>query len=872
MSLAPGSRFGAFEITGLIGVGGMGEVYRARDPQLGREVAIKILPERHRLNAEAQRRFEREARLLAALNHPNIATLHRLETVHDAQGLVMELVAGEGLDERIARAPRGRGLPLDDTLQIAVQIAAALEAAHEGGVVHRDLKPANIKIRPDGTVKVLDFGIAKAFAEDAAGHAGATITGMAEGVLGTPAYMSPEQAVGGTADRRADIWAFGCVLYEMLGGSRPFEGDTISQVLARVLEREPDWSRLPASVPARVLAVLHQCLEKDVRKRRRDAGDLRLELEQGAVEPPLPRAATARSDRARSWVVGSLAAAVVAAISFAYVLSSAREEPAPAPEMRLQIATPPTLAPEQFALSPDARYIVFVALESLSSTQQRLYLRALDSTEAHPIPGTDGARDPFWSPDGHSIGFYAAETLYRIDLDGGRPQALARAPSGAGGAWGADGTILFNPDTLTPLFGVAASGGGATAVTQLLEEPHQKTHRYAHFLPDGRHFVFSAEGQPTVSGIYLGSLDGGIPKRLVAADGIAVPFGRDRMMFVQDGALIVRKLDAQQGAFVGESVTLASASGPDEAGIAGFSASANGVLAYRARSVAQGDATTWFDATGKILQMDRPLNGPALSPDNRFLAYDDTDLDGNRDVWIRDLARGGDIRFTTEPRVDGYPIWSPDGEQLIFESDRNGNFDLWIAPVNRLGEQQLFVGTPDQEIPIDWSANGYVLYRRSDSTYSSSDLLAVRAAGSDRTPIVVAGTPFEERMGAFSPDGHWVVYDTNRSGRYEVIVQAFPKPNEQFPISTAGGMAPLWSADGTEIYFTGRGGEMMVARVTTTPTTFAAEKPVQLFPALVIAQAFNQQYAVTGDRRFVVHSTQVDEKPLPITVVLNWKP
>ncbi|HEY5569177.1 MAG TPA: protein kinase [Gammaproteobacteria bacterium] len=871
MTFAPRTPFGSsYEIVELIGVGGMGEVYRARDRHLGRDVALKILPEANRLDPEALRRVDREARLLASLNHPNIATLHGLETVGDTQALVMELVEGETLDQRIARAPRGRGLTLEDTLEIAKQIAAALDAAHERGVMHRDLKPANIKLRADGTVKVLDFGIAKALSTDASEHRGDTVTGAAAAPVGTPSYMSPEQASGGAVDRRTDIWAFGCVLYEMLTGQRAFEGETNSQILARVIEREPDWSRLPADVPAQIHVLLGQCLEKDARRRRRDAGDLRLDLERATAEPGTERVATSGGlGSARLWIAGTAVAALAALAALAIpAVRHLLETPGPA--MRLEISTPPTVVPQHFALSPDGRHIVFVASESSSDPLQHLYLRALDSSEARPIAGTDGARYPFWSPDSRSIGFFASEMLYRIDVAGGAPVPLAPAPNPLGGSWSANGTILFSPTSVSPLFSVPESGGEHVEATEL-DSPHQKNHRLPSFLPDGRRFLFYTEGEPEVSGIYLGSLDGGAPKRLAAADSAAVSLAPDRVVFVQEGTLVARRLDAARGELTGEPATLASSISADPTGSFGFSASATGVLAYRASGSPLGQLT-WFDDTGNVLEVVGRMNGPDLSPDERYVAYD-TVTDGNRDVWIMDLRRGGTTRFTTDPAADGYPVWSPNGEQLVFESQRNGTFDLFIAPFSRVGEERLLLGTSDNEIPIDWSGDGlYLLYRNSDADYGSSDLRALPVSGEDRMPVVVANTPFEERMGAFSPDGRWVAYDTDRSGRFEIIVQAFPGPNEEFHVSTDGGVAPQWSADGGEIYFISPDRTMMAVRVATTAAKFEAEKPVPLFATRIGLQAFNQQYAVARDKRFLINNLQADDPPRPITVLLNWKP
>ncbi len=777
----------------------------------------------------------------------------------------MELVGGETVEEKIARSTRGRGLPFDEVLEIAQQIAVALDAAHQRGVVHRDLKPANIKVRPDGTVKVLDFGIAKALSANTEETAGDTLTRIDGALIGTPSYMSPEQASGADIDRRTDIWAFGCVLFEMLTGQRAFEGDTDSRILARVIEREPDWAQLSPEVPARMRALLRQCLEKDPRKRRRDAGDLQLDLELVGTEPATePPGSDARRGGGMRLLLASFAILALFAASAALYL---RETPAP--EMRLQLLTPPTLLPQHFALSPDGQYIAFVAGEGAGGRVPRLYLRPLDSTDAQEIAGTDGALYPFWSPDSNSIGFFASETLYRVDVSGGPPQPLAPAPNPQGGTWGADGTILFTPQTVSPLLSVPASGGDYVEATTL-DSPYQQNHRFPSFLPDGRRFLFYAEGESEEWGIYLGSLDGGAPRRLTASASAGVPVSPGHVVFVQEGQLVARPLDAERGVLTGEPVVLASGVNPAGGGFFGFSASSTGLLAYRAAGPPR-VRSTWFDREGNVLEIGEPMNGPEVSPDDRYVAYDMT-IDGNRDVWIQDLQRGGATRYTTHLAVDGYPIWSPDGQQLVLESTRNGTFDLFIGPASRPGEEQLLIGTSDNEIPVAWSGDGrYVLYRKTDDDYRASDLLAVSVLG-DQEPVVVAGTPFEERMGAFSPDGRWVAYDTDRSGRFEIVVQSFPEPSEIFPVSTDGGTGPLWSADGSEIYFASPNGELMAARVTMTATSFDAEQPIALFATLILPQTFNQQYAVARDGRFLVNELQIGDAGAPITLLLNWRP
>jgi serine/threonine protein kinase/Tol biopolymer transport system component len=874
MTLAHGSQFGSYQISALIGVGGMGEVYRARDPELEREVALKILPQAGRPDAEAIQRFEREARLLASLNHPNVATLHGLEHDGDAQALVMEFVDGPTVEELIARSPGGRGIALPDALDIAEQIARALDAAHEKGIVHRDLKPANIKVRADGTVKVLDFGIAKALATDARPGDGQQLTQVQGGPIGTPSYMSPEQASGGEVDRRTDIWAFGCVLFEMLCGQRVFDGDTNSRIIARVIERDPDWSGLPAGLPRGVRSLLEQCLEKDPRRRRRDARDLLLELERARLEPSEERRST--RGRSRAWAFWLAGGTSVLAVALAIALVF--KPPQAKPPWHMQIATPATFSPQHFALSPDGRFIVFAALDP-SDGIHRLYLRDLeaDPRTAAPIRGTDGARFPFWSPDSSAVGFFAARTLYRIDvLTGGQPQPLAPAFAPRGGTWNKDGTILFTPDTVTPLLQVAAAGGDTSGVVPQLAG--QANQRFPDFLPDNRRFLFYAAGESDVSGIYLGSLDGGEPRRLVAADSAAFFVEPDRVVYVQDGALVARRLDLDRGQLTGEQQILASAIEPDEGRFFGFSASSTGMLAYRVGGASE-TRGTWLNGAGEVTAVEDSLmlNGPAFSPDGRYLAYDNT-VGSNRDVWIRDLERGGERRITTHPMTDGYPIWSRDGETLIFESNRDGTFDLWNGEIDRPGQEtHLYGGEDFQEIPLDWSDDdAFVLFSRSDIDYSASDLMALPMSGEDRTPIVIADEMYEERHGSFSPAARWVAYDTNRSGRSEIVVQAFPEPDRKYFLSQNGGESPLWSDDGTEIYFIAPDRTIMVAGVQITESGFEFETPKPWLVTHVRSNPFNQPYAVmadreTGEKRIVIDDILVDENPAPITLILNWQ-
>jgi len=752
VSLTPGSRIGPYEIGAQIGVGGMGEVYRATDTNLSRHVAIKVLPASMATDADRLARFDREAKTLAALNHPNIAAVYGLERSDRLTALVMELVEGPTLAERIAEGP----IPLDEALAIAKQVAEALEAAHEQGIIHRDLKPANVKLRSDGRVKVLDFGLAKVLEPSRASSPGAsmspTITtpAMTEAgmILGTAAYMSPEQARGKVVDARADVWAFGCVLYEMLTGQRAFVGEDVNDMLAAVLRSEPDWELLPPSVPLRIKDLLRCCLEKDVKNRRRDVRDLRIEIEQvlkGTQErPPVPADQPPRIGRL-AWIVLAVAlAAAAGTLALAWAFRPTSE----APEMRVQINTPGTALPMHFALSPNGRYLVFVAGED---RPERLWLRPLDVVEAQPMPQTEGAQFPFWSADSRSIGFFASGKLYRIDIKGGPPQALADAPNPRGGTWNADGVIVFAPLPGGPLMRTAASGADPEAVTMLV--PGQVGHRFPQFLPDGRRFLFNALGDAEREGIYLGALDGGDPKRLTTSDTVGRYLEPSRMAYERAGTLVARRLDLDREALTGDPETLATPIGVDPSSTPGFSVSSQGHVAYRA-SAADRRQLAWYDRSGKVLAMisepdANDLRDPELAPEGRRVAVDRT-VQGNRDIWLMNLERSGRISFTFDGAVDAGPVWSPDGTKIAFLSARKGKSDLYVRPSNGATTEELLLETPNDKWTQDWSRDGrYLLYREQDPE-TGFDLKALTMTGGERTSIAVANTRFEERYGQFS--------------------------------------------------------------------------------------------------------------------------
>ena len=854
-----------------------------------------MLPEAFAHDADRLARFTREAKTLAALNHPHIAGIYGLEESGGITALVMELVEGEDLSQRISRG----AIPLDEALPVAKQIAEALEAAHEQGLIHRDLKPANIKVRADGTVKVLDFGLAKALdAQASSGAAEAmnspTITSpamtQAGMILGTAAYMAPEQAKGKTVGKRADIWAFGAVLFEMLTGQRAFPGEDLTDTLAAVVKLEPKWDAVSADVPARVRQVLRVCLQKDPRQRAQAIGDVRLALD-GAFETAAPQTAatTASASRERRPLIAALAVAVLGLIALAVpAVRYLRQTPPPAPpETRTEVVTPATDRPTSFALSPDGRQIVFVAADDGPS---RLWLRPLETTTAQPLAGTEGATYPFWSPDSRAVAFFANGQLKRIDLNGGTPQTLAPASGNPrGGSWNADGVILFAPSTAGPLVRVPATGGAPVAVTTL---DQQRRHRFPSFLPDGRHFLFYALGTPDTAGTYLGTLDAPDTHRLTAADAAGVYWASPSvpedgwLLSVRAGTLVAQRLDLDQAALTGDPVTLADAVAVDpSASAAAVSVSASGLVAYRS-SAGSRRQLTWVDRSGLALGPlgapgENDLFTPSVSPDGQRVAVTRR-VQGNTDLWLLDGARTS--RFTFDAAPDRFPLWSPDGTRIAFDSNRMGPRDLYMKAADGAGVEEVLVASPQSKVASDWSADGRFLVYSSVDPQTNVDLWVLPLEG-DRTPWVFLKTPFEERQGTFSPDGRWVAYSSNESGRDEIHIRPFAGPaasgasasqvGGQWQVSTAGGTYPRWRADGRELYYLAPTGAMMAAPVTVTGATLAPGAPVALFPTRVVGggtdTSLGRNYDVTRDGRFLIN-TELDQTAAPITLILNWNP
>ena len=898
-TLKNGATLGPYSILALIGAGGMGEVYRARDSKLGREVAIKVLPAAFARDPERLARFQREAKFLASLNHPNIAAIYGLEDSGNTRALIMELVEGATLADRIKPGP----IPIDEALAIARQICEALEYAHERGVVHRDLKPANIKIAPEDSVKVLDFGLAKAVR----GEAGAisagdspTLTEMATraGVLlGTAAYMSPEQVKGKPVDRRADIWAFGCVLYEMLTGKKAFPADTVTETLAAVLKNEPDWSQLPSSTPIDVRVLLQRCLQKDARQRLRDIGDARVSLDEvlsGAAESAesstVPQAFRPLWRRASPWAAGVLA--VVAAGLAGWNLKP-RPAQASLGVVRFQIPLlqKANMTAGIFALSPDGHQLAFPAVGDEGVA--RIWVRPLDSLDVLPLAGTEGVMAvPFWSPDSRFIVFASGGKLKKIAVSGGPPEAICDWPYlMTGGSWSRDGVIIFGGIN-GGLMRVPAAGGEAVPLTQAAADQLgiANHHSGPTFLPDGRHFIYFRWGPVDTAGVYLGSLDARPNEqssvRLLAtvSKPIYVPSlgpraGKGNILFVQDRLLKAQAFDEHRLQLAGEPIPIA-----DNIGVsfqqASFSASADGVLVYQVRS-GEARQLEWLDRQGKPLGVvGEPANAfyqAELSPGGtRGAVICGFALNQPIALWLLDFARGTSQRFTLGSSSAASPVWSSDGSRIAFYSTRTGNSGIYQQSASGATAEELLLKSDNPAYPASWSRDGrFLLYTVVDPKTKGD--LWVLPLGGDRKPFPFLRTEFNEEGGRLSPDGHWVVYASDESGRSEIYVRPFsPDANPsgiegKWLISSNGGVLPRWRGDGKELYYLVPDGTLMSVEAHTSPG-FRADVPKPLFRVPLRSVSFDSAaWDVTEDGKRFLFPSLTPSQQAPLTVVLNWQ-
>jgi Tol biopolymer transport system component len=886
MTIAAGTRLGSYEVVAQIGAGGMGEVYRARDTKLGRDVAIKVLPVNFVNDPERLSRFQREARMLAALNHANIATIYGLEQYDGGTCLVMELVSGETLAERVKAGPLG----IEEALKIAVQIAEALEAAHEKSIIHRDLKPANVKVTPEGKVKVLDFGLAKAYAGDTEAFdpansptisAAATMHGA---ILGTAAYMSPEQARGKSVDKRTDIWAFGCVLYELLNGKQAFAGEDITEILAAVVKTEPDWNRLPPTTPAAVRMLLKRCLQKDRNLRLRDAGDARIEIHEALSAPPslgANIAAPAKGIRALRRRTLTLGVGILLLVAVVASLASWTLKPAPAlapqPVTRTVINLPPGQqlagldSGPSLAISSDGTRLAYVARQG--GTQQ-LYVRAMDSLEAKAIPGTEGAVNPFFSPDGQWLGFFANRKLMKVSLNGGASLALANAPFDGGADWGSQGTIVFSPSNASAIQQMSDAGGALQPLTRLGKG--DGSHRWPDFLPGSKAVLFTSGAAGALFGnaqVGVQSVGRDQPQHLIqgGVNPRYAPTGH--LVYAQGGILMAVPFDLPQLKVMGTGAPVADGvmQSPTN-GHAQYSFSATGSLVYVPGGVqATKLRLVWVSRNGTEQPLAAPANSylnPRVSPDGRRVAVGIASQESQ--VWQYDLSRETLTRFTFGGTVNGYPSWTPDGKRIAFISNKEGPLNIFWQLADGSGGLERLTTSDDVQTPNSWSPDGKLLAFNEITPTTGIDVWVLQL--SDRKAQPILQTPFNESVPAFSPDGRWLAYISDESGRYEVYVQPYPGPGGKWQISTEGGTEPVWNTNGRELFY--RSGDKMMAVDITTQPGFAAGKPRMLFegqyqPTPVTFP--NYDVAPDGQRFLMLKPVdQAQAAPTQINVVLNW--
>jgi Tol biopolymer transport system component/tRNA A-37 threonylcarbamoyl transferase component Bud32 len=862
MALATGAKLGPYEIVSRIGKGGMGEVWKARDPRLNRDVAIKISAQ------QFTDRFEREARAIAALNHPNICTLYDVGPNY----LVMELVEGPTLAERIAQGP----IPLEEALAIAKQIADALEAAHDKAIVHRDLKPGNVKIKPDRQVKVLDFGLAKSGEIAELTSDSPTMLTVAGMILGTAAYMAPEQARGEVVDKRADIWAFGVVFYEMLAGKRLFDGKTVSDTLASVLMREPDWER----IPAKVKRLLRACLQKDARNRLQAIGDSRLLLEEEgpATEAAPPVAAPSKKLRLYQSAAALLAIVALGLTGWLFWLKA---EP-PARITRFQVPLPEnTTFNTYLSLSPDGRKLVFTA----TGTPGGLWIRDLEALEWRHLAGTEGAQSPFWSPDSRFLGFGVQNQLKKIEVSGGPAQTLCANPAGimGTGAWNRDGVIVFGGRGAGPLWKISQAGGVPTALTTIDSPRGETFHALPTFMPDGKHFIYLRSGRPEVAGIYAGSVDAKPEQQSrerILAVRLAASYVNGSLFFMRENTLMAQPFDTGRLQLRGDPVPVAE--GLAIIGSTGvFSVSPGGALAYRTGDQGANYQLTWFDRQGKILStfgQPGPDQSIVLSPDGTRGAVRDAPGGTAGDLWTLDFARGVRTRFTFRQSFGSWGVWSPDGSRIAFPA---GNLleTVYEKAASGAGDEKELLKEPGKiHVPTSWSRDGrFLLFHINAVPKTGQDLWVLPLEG-NRKPALLLDTEFNERNAAFSPDMRWVAYASNESGRFEVYVRPFvasgpsgaPALGEgKWQVSKDGGDRPKWSADGKQIFFEAppNGTAKMAVDVKANGAAFEAAIPQRLFLSLA-----DGGWDVTADgKRFLLAAPQGGQTAqVPITVVLNW--
>jgi Tol biopolymer transport system component len=884
MDLVPGTRLGSFRITALVGVGGMGEVYRARDTKLDRDVAIKIIPASLAGNPGRLTRFEREAKVLASLSHPNIAHVHGLEEAGGVHALVMELVEGEDLSRRLTRG----AIPLPEAVGIARQIADALDAAHEKGIVHRDLKPANVMMTADGVVKVLDFGLAKPMIGDSdaetLSHSPTTIdVGTREGVLlGTAAYMSPEQARGRIVDKRTDIWAFGCVLYEMLAGRPAFGGDSLSDTIAALISRDPEWNALPETTTPAVRRLMERCLQKDPKRRLRDIGDARVELENPHAEDAASRTSLAASPR--RGIAWAAAGAVLAALAIGGAWLALREPPAGVRPVRLSVVAPPgtTFALRditehlQFQLSPQGDRLALLA--AARGERQKIWIRSFETGVAQPVAGTDGANGIFWSPDGRSLGFQAEGKLKTVSLEGSATRALTDLSFDVShGAWSSDGVILFSRGSGGSLVSVPTTGGPITPVTTLDTARNETAHRWPQFLPDGRFIFFVSSTTPDNTGIYLGSLGSRSKTQLLKTSANAVFVEPGHLVFEQNGVIARQRFDLASGSLVGAPESLGDPiqvlRGPSYLPLSG---ARNGTIAFWNASLTLSELV-WADRSGRpirTLAAATRYDNPSLSPDGTRVLVTQRSNANENEMWVYDAATGNSVsRMTFTRGVARFGIWGPGGTDVVYSMGTPSGPQIFRKPASGAGDEVQVGSTLAHYavFPDDWSRDGtrLVYVAVSDNAF---DVWSLDVKQHKQEPVL--DSPANEVQPRLSPNGKWLAYASDETGRWEVYVRGLGDPPGKWQISRGGGMQPVWRGDGREVFYVDLGGTLQAVTIGG-DRSIEHSAPTPLFQTTLpnLLAPFRTGYAVSPDgQRFLLNALRPNPEVSAITIVLNAVP
>jgi Tol biopolymer transport system component len=892
-TLIPNSTISHYRIVSRIGAGGMGEVYRARDTRLDRDVAIKVLPSSLTADEDRLRRFEQEARATSALNHPNILTVYDIGTHEGSPFIVAELLEGEELRDELNHG----AIAQRRAVEYATQIASGLAAAHARGIVHRDLKPENIFVTTDGRVKILDFGLAKLRPQSHAVDSGSEVQTQKvltdPGVImGTVGYMSPEQVRGQDTDHRSDIFSFGVILYETLSGKRAFGGESMVEVMNAILKEEPpELSETSAKTNPALEQIVRRCIEKKPELRFHSAHDLGFALRtlfttsgsRRDTATALP-AVTEQSGGSRlfgsarlAWVVSGLmllVAIVLAAVAYfrpATTVARAYKLSALSPEKTI------LKGGQAPAISPDGSHLAFVSVDETGKSI--LYVRPLDSLAAKPLLGTDGAMMPFWSPDGRSIGFFAAGKLKTTDATGAvQPATLADAPVPRGGSWNRDGVIIFTPSPPGPIFRIPASGGDAKPLNVVDAAAGEFSRWFPQFLPDGRHYLYhsSASRKAGSREIGVGSLDSLETKPLLFADFTALYAPPGYLLFRREATLLAQRFDTEKLELAGDPFPIAEQVGFDGLTFQTLaSTSDNGVLSYQSLEAGK-TQLVWFDRSGKELEIAGPpgdYSDLALSSNDKRLAFHQVDfVKGNSDIWLMELPGGSPQRFTFDPAVDFSPVWSPDGSRIAFASLREGAPNLFQKASSGAGEDEGLYRSPLAKLPEDWSMDGRFLICGTVDPKTKWDLWVLSLVGEHKWEIFLQ-TPYNEMRASFAPNGRWVAYESDESGKREVYVKSFPPSGAKWQVSAGGGSEPRFTRGGREMVYVGADRKLMTVEVNTDAGTFGFSAPKTLFETRIISKDDHpgNQYVVTADgQHFLINTMSESVTNAPITVVVNW--